>query len=123
MSGGCENPTWRRAPNGDRTCSYCGSLHPEDFLDIMIKYIEQEPGYRLETTSKPYKIYANRSGVQNASQGGIKFYFNHLVDPEHHELFEGLKPLASAVMARKYQEMMEHLEHRAHKEVDDAGHS
>lgn len=71
--------TWRTEPNGDRTCSYCGSLHPDDFLDIMEKYAAGTPGYRFSLTDKSYKVYAQRDGVENASQGGIKFYGAHAV--------------------------------------------
>lgn len=71
--------TWRAEANGDRTCSYCGSLHPDDFLDIMRRYAAGEVGYCFGLTDKSYKVYANRAGVQNASQGGIKFYGHHAV--------------------------------------------
>lgn len=75
--------TWRTEPNGDRCCSYCGSLHPDDFLDIMQRYAAGEEGYHFDLTTKSYKVYARRPGVQNASQGGIKFYGHHAV-PEGH---------------------------------------
>ena len=26
---------WRERPNGDRTCSFCGSLHPDDYLRLL----------------------------------------------------------------------------------------
>lgn len=79
---------WKSQPNGDRTCSYCGSLHPDDFLDIMQRYAAGEEGYHFGLTDKAYKVYANRSGVQNASHGGIKFYGAHAVpegDPKRAE--------------------------------------
>jgi|SRR5579871_5547015 len=72
--------TWRDEPDGTRTCSYCGSLHPDDFLDIMQHYAAGEEGYRFSTTSKGYKAYGNRPGVRNAGDGGIKFYTAHLPD-------------------------------------------
>lgn len=71
---------WRIEPNGDRTCSFCGSLHPDDFLDIMQRYAAGEAGYRFSLTDKSYKVYANRAGVRNASDGGIKFYGAHAVE-------------------------------------------
>ena len=80
--------TWETRPNGDRTCSYCGSLHPDDFLDIMRRYAAGEAGYSFSLTTKSYKAYASRAGVQNASQGGIKFYGHHAVpegDPKRAE--------------------------------------
>jgi len=75
--------TWSVRPNGDRTCSYCGSLHPDDFLDIMRRYAADEEGYSFGLTDKSYKVYANRGGVQNASEGGIKFYGAHAVSEDH----------------------------------------
>lgn len=74
---------WDVEPNGDRTCSYCGSLHPDDFLDIMQRFAAGEEGYHFGLTDKTYKVYANRPGVLNASQGGIKFYGHHAVPEEH----------------------------------------
>lgn len=75
---GCDNPTWRDEKDGTRTCSYCGSLHPQDFLDIVWRYTHGEEGYEFSTTDKGwYKFYANRPGVRNAGDGGIKFYWRH----------------------------------------------
>jgi hypothetical protein len=69
---------WRIKANGDRTCSFCGSLHPEDFAAIAEAYAKGEPGVHFDTTTKSYKRYASRAGVQNASHGGIKFYAAHV---------------------------------------------
>lgn len=73
---------WRKEPNGDRCCSYCGSLSEEGLVEIMEKFVAGEPGYKFEHTTKSYKVYANRPGVSNAGQGGIKFYMVH-VDQAH----------------------------------------
>lgn len=70
--------TWDWGPDGARTCSHCGSLHPDDFIDIMYRYAQRETGFSFSTTSKGYKLYGNRPGVVNAGQGGIKFYTYHL---------------------------------------------
>lgn len=70
--------TWDWGADGARTCSHCGSLHPDDFIDIMFRYTQKEEGYKFSTTTKGYKLYGNRPGVQNSGQGGIKFYTNHL---------------------------------------------
>lgn len=75
---------WNIEPNGDKTCSYCGSLSEEDFQDILKRYAAGEEGYHFEPTEKGYKWYAQRPGVKNASEGGIKFYSPHvdLVDKD-----------------------------------------
>ena len=75
--------TWNVRPNGDRTCSYCGSLHPDDFLDIMQRYAAGEEGYSFSLTDKSYKVYAKRANVTNALDGGIKFYGAHAVAEDH----------------------------------------
>lgn len=79
-----DHDEWRLMPDGTRTCSYCGSLHEDDFIDIVSKYLEGVDDYHFDTTTKNYKWYARRPGVENASQGGIKFYTWHVdrTDPE-----------------------------------------
>ena len=73
--------------NGDRVCSFCGSLHPDDFL-ALVKTCAEIPAdaaynalVEIEPSDKGYKIYVKRPGVRNASEGGIKFYTQHL--PRH----------------------------------------
>lgn len=68
---------WEKMPNGDKVCLHCGSLSEADLFDIIEHYIAGDEGYRFETTDKGYKVYANRPGVTNASDGGIKFYGHH----------------------------------------------
>lgn len=70
---------WHTGPDGVRTCSFCGSMHFDDFLDIARKTIT-DPGYSV-SRAKGYKFYAQKPGVRNASEGAIKFYTWHL--PEH----------------------------------------
>lgn len=70
--------------NGDRVCSYCGSLHPEDFLRLVKAASEAQvdAGYsdvvEIERSDKSYKVYVKQPGVRNAMEGGIKFYMHHL---------------------------------------------
>lgn len=64
---------WRTKPNGDRTCSFCGSMHPMD----VIKAIEEDGFGVIGGTDKSYKWYVRRPNVQNASEGGIKYYKQH----------------------------------------------
>lgn len=84
----CEiNTTWRPEKDGTRTCAHCGSLHPEDFTDILWRYAAREEGYHFERSTKGYKDYGNRPGVVNAGDGGIKFYGNHCIPPWADELY------------------------------------
>ena len=70
--------------NGDRVCSYCGSLHPDDMFRLvkMSAQASEDANYgavvEIEPSDKNYKVYVNQPGVRNASEGGIKFYMMHL---------------------------------------------
>lgn len=68
---------WRTRPNGDRTCSFCGSVHPDDAISILTDYVEHKKG-RFDMTGKGYKFYMSRPDVTNAAEGAIKFYTWHL---------------------------------------------
>jgi hypothetical protein len=70
--------------NGNRVCSYCGSLHPDD-LFVLVRECANAPADaaynsvpEIEPSDKGYKIYVNQPGVRNAMEGGIKFYTHHL---------------------------------------------
>lgn len=64
----------------DRVCSFCGSLHPEDFKKICELVIETKgEKAEVEGSTKGYKFYAKRTGVKNAGMGGIKFYTHHVM--------------------------------------------
>lgn len=67
---------WQQHKNGDRVCSFCGSLHPDDFVEI-IKLKADGKGGDVHRSDKGYKWYAQREGVSNAMNGGIKFYTWH----------------------------------------------
>jgi hypothetical protein len=57
-----EQDEWR----GDKTCSYCGSLDPDEALRLV------EAGEQVDPTDKNYKMYVNGS----SSPSG-KVYFQH----------------------------------------------
>jgi hypothetical protein len=77
---------WKSFPNGQRTCSYCGSLHPDDMLVLM-----NEHGLgAIEPSTKQYKWYIARPyAAVNASLGPIKYYRMH----DTPELISKLKEL------------------------------
>lgn len=70
--------------NGDRVCSFCGSLHPDDMFRLVKASAEgsADADYHsvvsIEPSDKGYKVYVHQPGVRNASEGGIKFYMQHL---------------------------------------------
>jgi hypothetical protein len=76
---------WHRfKSNGDRVCSYCGSLHPDDFFRLVhaAATAGEDATYRdvvsIEPSDKSYKIYVHQPNVRNAMEGGLKFYKQHL---------------------------------------------
>lgn len=89
--------TWDRGPDGYRTCSYCGSIHPDDLMDICRKSLTDER-YDVHMSDKSYKAYVRSPGVRNASEGAIKFYMQHVPDEptaEDQELFAHALRLSS----------------------------
>ena len=62
--------TWAKRP-GDafRSCSYCGSMHPDDLLDAVTK------GFKVGPTDKVYKIYVGMPTF-------AKFYTQHFMEHE-----------------------------------------
>lgn len=70
--------------NGNRVCSYCGSLHWEDMLALVhaAATAPEDAPYgsvpEIEPSDKGYKVYVHQPGVRNAHEGGIKFYMQHV---------------------------------------------
>lgn len=92
--------------NGNRVCSYCGSLHPDDFLALVKTCAEDDDelskGILIEPSDKSYKIYVTQPGVRNAREGGIKFYTHHLPRKENGEFdLTQVQCLEYAAAARK----------------------
>lgn len=69
---------WRKQPNGDRACSACGSLHPDDWMRLTRLAADPASEVRIERSDKGYKWYVTQPGVKNAMEGGIKFYTWHI---------------------------------------------
>ena len=88
---------WRELPNGDRTCSFCGSLHPEDFERLCDEAADPTSDVRLDHSDKPYKVYVQQSGVQNAAEGGIKYYKQH--SPIDAEWLDRMQPKFEAALS------------------------
>lgn len=67
---------WNIGMDGNRTCSFCGSIHHDDLLKIAEKS-KTDDRFAIEGTTKSYKVYVRQPGVMNAGQGAIKFYGWH----------------------------------------------
>ncbi len=78
---------WRSMTNGDKVCSFCGSMHPDSVLEAVRQYGSQS----IEKSTKSYKWYINRPGIDNVYGGGIKYYRAH----DTQEFVEELNKLIS----------------------------
>lgn len=99
--------TWGIGPDDNRTCSHCGSIHPDDLMTICRKTIVDER-YAVEGTTKSYKVYVRQPGVRNASEGAIKFYMWH-APKEPREQDQQLFANAMRVTTERFQAAHPHL--------------
>lgn len=83
-----DHDTWTKRA-GQRTCSYCGSMHPDDFLD------QWEAGGTVGPTDKDYKAYFDADGVHS------KFYFQHLDEEQRHRFIDLYNSVADANRIRE----------------------
>ncbi len=107
--------TWEYT-GADRTCSFCGSIHPDDFEAFLNRVInEDDDRCRIEISDKPYKIYLDRPEISNAGEGAIKFYKWHIPDdPEYVTRVNKLFIKAQDVSRERFEKMMAEL--RAQRE-------
>lgn len=68
---------------GQRACSYCGSMHPDDLFQAIADGAEVEP------TDKNYKAY-----VRFADGRHHKFYFEHLDEAQRQRFVDLLNAKA-----------------------------
>lgn len=68
---GAAPDTWTRS-RGAARCSYCGSLHPDTFMEWAAT------GGRLDPSTKNYKVYIASPDGQDSA----KFYWPHLSDEQ-----------------------------------------
>lgn len=67
-----DHDEWR----SNRTCSYCGSMHPDE---VMLRLEAQN--VTVGSTDKSYKIYLHNDGGDPMPQPG-KFYFQHFSEEQ-----------------------------------------
>jgi hypothetical protein len=81
----------------DRVCSFCGSMHPEDVLQLM-----RDGGVdRIQNTTKSYKFYIDRPEVPNAGFGAIKFYSMHFNAEQREEYNKLIKEYNASILNKK----------------------
>ncbi len=88
---------WYTLPNGDRVCSFCGSLHPEDLEKVLDARIAGDGNVHIEPCDKRYKIYIHREGIRNAAEGAINFYMQHLTGMEEQRAAMILTKIGDAI--------------------------
>lgn len=66
---------WRIEPNGERSCSYCGSMHPDDLM----AFLNSVDGVSrwIDLNDNKHKVYIHRPEVESAKEGPIKYYIIH----------------------------------------------
>jgi len=63
-----------------RGCTFCGSMHPDDFMEAA------RTGAEIGPTDKSYKVYV-QGWAPNGLNGG-KFYFQHLSAEQRKEFID-----------------------------------
>lgn len=53
------------------TCSYCGGIHPDDAIELLID------GWEFEQTEKPWKFYMHPPGGEAYPVPAVKVYLMH----------------------------------------------
>lgn len=81
-------PELYRKVGDDRVCQYCGSIHLDDFLALLDRFVDPDlPFWYLEMNDRRDKIYLRRPGIKNAMEGAIKFKMAHLPCDRAEELW------------------------------------
>ena len=90
----------------DRTCSYCGSWHPDEFLAFLDEVVRTKAEKcSIDVADNHNKVYVNRPNVKNAHEGAIKFKINHLSKKQYEDNYLKLveaSHLSSEMHNRKY---------------------
>lgn len=78
VGAGTNKDDWTvREKGGLRKCSYCGSVHPDDFI------AQLRAGVKLGVTDKNYKAYLEYESTQMN-----KFYYQHLDAGQRNEFID-----------------------------------
>lgn len=116
---------WVPHKNGiDRTCSYCGGIHPDDFVPILKASCDPVDETYISPSDKPWKIYLSRPGIKNADDGAIKTYGGHGL-PTGFTYEEFLALLKEAQKASRpkieltIQRVADHLERQERAEIEN----
>lgn len=76
---------WSSAQKPPRTCSYCGSIHPEDAITFVAA------GWTVEHTTKLYKRYLHPPDPYRDPLPMVKLYLQHFTLEQREQFNEVLR--------------------------------
>jgi len=93
---------WTTRPNGDRTCSLCGSLHPDDFKRILTEAADIRSFTWIDASRDGLMWPVHRPDILNGAMGGLRFFNWHSPSIEWCDEINQLLPEATRVSVIKY---------------------
>ncbi len=106
----------KRGP--DRCCSFCGGIHPQDFLALMRQAADPESDVRIEQATGKSKWYITRKEVPTGAEGGMKTYGVHLVNTEWTDEIQAVLPKATILSKEKFEKYFEELKKRRFSKLE-----
>jgi len=103
-------PTWKTRANGEKACSYCGSMEASEFYAFMERVIDDPSPYiRIELNDHRDKIYVTRPEVKNADDGPLYIRTVHLPLPptEEDARYRAMFRAANRVSRGKFKRFMD----------------
>ncbi|WP_141715339.1 hypothetical protein [Burkholderia ubonensis] len=85
---GGEHVVWPDSSPKPRTCTYCGGVHPDDVIPLLIA------GWQLDRTTKAYKFYLNAPQHRSAVPP-VKIYLMHWTQEQVNRADEVLRARAA----------------------------
>jgi hypothetical protein len=77
---------WHWAYMQPRTCSFCGGIHPDDAITLVVN------GWRTDMTDKGYKRYMEPPGDESISPP-VKLYAQHFTDSQREAFNAALREI------------------------------
>lgn len=103
--------------DGRRACSFCGSMHPDDYMAAMLATLDPEDPTYIDPTTKRYKWYVCKGEWRG------KFYSWHYPDAEWvakaNELHPHVTRFSTTKMNRQVDAAFEAMKAQDNKEQQD----
>ncbi len=101
----CLDSWEKRGP--DVCCSFCGAIHPEDFLAILKQAADPASAVMIERATGKSKWYVHRAEVPTAAEGGIKTYGYHLMHNQWSAEIQTVMLAATTVSQAKFDKKLQ----------------